>query len=159
MPSINEILENESQNNGSFIRLYPEGAFYKAYERSAWLACMYLGNLLIKKRFVKKVNLEVISVGFPKSSLDKWSGGRRIETDDDYVTIILEDSEILECSEEVFQKWKDSTGNQGERKAENNGNEFEEIHDRILSFPIENKTPMECMMFLSELKALLNAKH
>lgn len=159
MPSINEILENESQNNGSFIRLYPEGAFYKAYERSAWLACMYLGSLLVKKRFVKKVNLEVTSVGFPKSSLDKWSGGRKVETDDDYVTIILEDSEILEYSEEVFQKWKDSTGNQDERKGENNGNEFEEIHDRILSFPIENKTPMECMMFLSELKALLNVKN
>ena len=83
MPSINEILEKESQNNGSFIRLYPEGAFYKAYERSAWLACMYQGNLLVKKRFVKKVNLEVRSVGFPKSSLDKWAVGRKVETDDD----------------------------------------------------------------------------
>lgn len=120
---------------------------------------MYLGSLLVKKRFVKKVNLEITSVGFPKNSLEKWSGGRKVETDEGYVTIILENSEIMECSEEVFQKWKDSTGNQDERKGENNGNEFEEIHDRILSFPIENKTPMECMMFLSELKALLNAKN
>lgn len=112
MSSIDKILESESQNNGSFIRLYPEGAFYKAYERSAWLACVYLGRLLVKKRFVKKVNLNVTSVGFPISSLEKWAGGRRIET-----------------------------------------------HDRILSFPIENKTPMECMMFLSELKVLLNAKN
>lgn len=41
MPSIDKRLENESQNNGSFIRLYPEGAFYKAYERSALLACIW----------------------------------------------------------------------------------------------------------------------
>lgn len=78
MPSINEILENESQNNGSFILLYPEGMFYKAYERSAWLACMYLGNLLVKKRYIKKVQQDVVSVGFPKSSIEKWAGGRNL---------------------------------------------------------------------------------
>ena len=146
MPSINEILENESQNNGSFILLYPEGMFYKAYERSAWLACMYLGNLLVKKRYIKKVQQDVVSVGFPKSSIEKWAGGRKIRTMDNYVMIILDDSEIQEYSNEIFHKWKDS------------GNESEEIYDRILSFPIENKTPMECMIFLSELKEKLNAK-
>lgn len=146
MPSINEILENESQNNGSFILLYPEGMFYKAYERSAWLACMYLGNLLVKKRYIKKVQQDVVSVGFPKSSIEKWAGGRKIRTMDNYVMIILDDSEIQEYSDEIFHKWKDS------------GNESEEIYDRILSFPIENKTPMECMIFLSELKEKLNAK-
>lgn len=146
MPSINEILENESQNNGSFILLYPEGMFYKAYERSAWLACMYLGNLLVKKRYIKKVQQDVVSVGFPKSSIEKWAGGRKIRTTDNYVMIILDDSEIQEYSDEIFHKWKDS------------GNESEEIYDRILSFPIENKTPMECMIFLSELKEKLNAK-
>lgn len=159
MPSIDKILESESQNNGSFIRLYSKGAFYKAYERSAWLACMYLGSLLIRKRFVKKVNLEVTSEGFPKISLGKWTGGRKIETHDDYLTIILEDSEIMEYSDEKFHKWKNSSGNHDERKGENDSNEFEEIHDRILSFPIENKTPMECTMLLSELKVLLNAKN
>lgn len=146
MPSINEILENESQNNGSFILLYPEGMFYKAYERSAWLACMYLGNLLVKKRYIKKVQQDVVSVGFPKSSIEKWAGGRKIRTMDNYVMIILDDSEIQEYSDEIFHKWKDS------------GNESEEIYDRILSFPIENKTPMECMIFLSELKEKLNTK-
>lgn len=146
MPSINEILENESQNNGSFILLYPEGMFYKAYERSARLACMYLGNLLVKKRYIKKVQQDVVSVGFPKSSIEKWAGGRKIRTMDNYVMIILDDSEIQEYSDEIFHKWKDS------------GNESEEIYDRILSFPIENKTPMECMIFLSELKEKLNAK-
>lgn len=146
MPSINEIFENESQNNGSFILLYPEGMFYKAFERSAWLACMYLGNLLVKKRYIKKVQQDVVSVGFPKSSIEKWAGGRKIRTMDNYVMIILDDSEIQEYSDEIFHKWKDS------------GNESEEIYDRILSFPIENKTPMECMIFLSELKEKLNAK-
>ena len=85
MPSINEILENESQNNGSFILLYPEGMFYKAYKRSAWLACMYLGNLLVKKRYIKKVQQDVVSVGFPKSSIEKWAGGRKIRTMDNYI--------------------------------------------------------------------------
>lgn len=98
-------------------------------------------------------------MGFPKSSLEKWAGGKRIETHDDYLTIILDDSEILEYTDEKFHKWKKGSGNNDVRKGENDNNEFEEIHGRILSFPIENKTPMECMMFLSELKVLLNAKN
>lgn len=74
------------------------------------MACLCIsGKAACQEKICKKkVNLNVTSVGFPKSSLEKWAGGRRIE-----------------------------------------------IRDRILSFPIENKTPME----FSELKVLLNAKN
>ena len=81
---------------------------------------MYLGNLLVKKRYIKKVQQDIVSVGFPKSSIEKWAGGRKIRTMDNYVMIILDDSEIQEYSDEIFHKWKDS------------GNESEEIYDRIL---------------------------
>ena len=36
MAQIKDILQKEQRNDGSFIRLYAEGIFYKAYERSAW---------------------------------------------------------------------------------------------------------------------------
>ena len=36
MAQIKDILQEEQRNDGLFIRLYAEGIFYKAYERSAW---------------------------------------------------------------------------------------------------------------------------
>ena len=55
MPQISTILQDEQQNNGSYIRLYAEGIFYKAYERSAWVACRVLHPFMVKKRAVRKV--------------------------------------------------------------------------------------------------------
>ncbi|MBR6628517.1 MAG: hypothetical protein IKL03_00940 [Bacteroidaceae bacterium] len=55
MPQISTILQDEHQNNGTYIRLYAEGIFYKAYERSAWVACRVLHPFMVKKRAVRKV--------------------------------------------------------------------------------------------------------
>ena len=55
MPQISTILQDEQQNNGSYIRLYAEGIFYKAYERSAWVACRVLHPFMVKKRAVRKI--------------------------------------------------------------------------------------------------------
>ena len=71
---INDIARRAA-NNGAYIRLYAEGIFYKAYERSAWVACRVLHPFMVKKRAVRKVGQEVVSIGFPKTSLDKWAGG------------------------------------------------------------------------------------
>ena len=58
MPQISTILQNEQQNAGDRIRLYAEGIFYKAYERSAWVACRVLHPFMVKKRAVRKVGQE-----------------------------------------------------------------------------------------------------
>ena len=63
MPQISTILQDEQQNNGACIRLYAEGIFYKAYERSAWVACRVLHPFMVKKRAVRKVVQEVVSIG------------------------------------------------------------------------------------------------
>ena len=63
MPQISTILQNEQQNAGDRIRLYAEGIFYKAYERSAWVACRVLHPFMVKKRAVRKVGQEVVSIG------------------------------------------------------------------------------------------------
>ncbi|MBE6292704.1 MAG: hypothetical protein E7091_09905 [Bacteroidales bacterium] len=58
MPQISTILQDEQQNAGDRIRLYAEGIFYKAYERSAWVACRVLHPFMVKKRAVRKVGQE-----------------------------------------------------------------------------------------------------
>lgn len=83
------------------------------------MACLCIsGKAACREKICKKVNLNVTSVGFPKSSLEKWAGGRRIETHDDYLTIIHDDSEILEYSDEKFHKWKNGTGNHDVQRVE-----------------------------------------
>ncbi|MBR3897361.1 MAG: hypothetical protein IKJ42_10215 [Bacteroidaceae bacterium] len=107
MAQIKDILQEEQKNDGSFIRLYAEGIFYKAYERSAWTACRVLHPFMVKKRAVRKVGQEVVSIGFPKTSLQKWAGSRRVEdVGDEAVLIYLSKEEFVLFDEKEFEEWK-----------------------------------------------------
>lgn len=69
-----EICEIEDANPGQ-IYLYPEGAFYKAYQKSAWLLCSRVHPFKVSARPLKGLDGPLLSVGFPQSSLDKFSAG------------------------------------------------------------------------------------
>ena len=166
MAQIKEILQAEQKNDGSFIRLYAEGIFYKAYERSAWMACRVLHPFMVKKRAVRKVGQEVVSVGFPKTSLQKWAGERQVEdAGDESVLIHLSEDERVPFDEKEFEAWKSEvTLSVNESVAEQPmtvqpalTNVEVDICQSIRRFPIENKSPMECMLFVSELKSRLQA--
>lgn len=64
--TFHEIISNESQNEDS-IYLYSEGMFMKAYERSAFFAHTLIHEFKLSKRYIKTVNMDVISLGFPES--------------------------------------------------------------------------------------------
>lgn len=166
MAQIKEILQAEQKNDGSFIRLYAEGIFYKAYERSAWMACRVLHPFMVKKRAVRKVGQEVVSVGFPKTSFQKWAGERQVEdAGDESVLIHLSEDERVPFDEKEFEAWKSEvTLSVNESVAEQPmtvqpalTNVEVDICQSIRRFPIENKSPMECMLFVSELKSRLQA--
>ena len=69
-----EICAIEDANPGQ-IYLYPEGAFYKAYQKSAWLLCTKVHSFKVSARPLKGLDGPLLSVGFPQSSLDKISNG------------------------------------------------------------------------------------
>lgn len=158
MPSINEILNDESMNDGSFIRMYPEGVFYKAYERSAWLSCMHLGNLMVKKKHIKKVNQHIVSVGFPKTALEKWANGRKTDISEERVMIFLNEGERQPISEE-FRIWKEHIKSKNESEKDGEYDILGDVYTKIRLFPLENKTPLDCMIFISELKNLINSNN
>lgn len=58
------IWEAEQQNQGCII-FYKEGAFWRAYERSAYLFCRTVRPYKPSKRYVKVLGQELASVGFP----------------------------------------------------------------------------------------------
>ena len=66
-----EILSREEQNQDS-IWLHREGMFMKAYERSAFFAHTLIHEFKLSKRYIKTVNMDVISLGFPEQTIPKW---------------------------------------------------------------------------------------
>lgn len=71
MTPIAELFAREDANSGH-IYLYPEGAFYKAYLRSAFLFRRDHGDFKPVKRAVKSSDRPMISIGFPRIALPKY---------------------------------------------------------------------------------------
>ena len=69
-----EICAIEDANSGQ-VYLYPEGAFYKAYQKTAWILCTKVHPFKLSSRLLKGLEAPLLSVGFPQSSLDKFSAG------------------------------------------------------------------------------------
>ena len=57
------------------VYLYSEGAFYKAYQQSAWLLCTRVYPFKVSVRPLKGLSGLLLSVGFPQTSLNKFSEG------------------------------------------------------------------------------------
>lgn len=72
MPTIKDILQEERNRENGWVVLFLEGKFWKAYERSAY-ALVRMYNFKPTKRYVKLVDEEVVSVGFPIEQLSKYS--------------------------------------------------------------------------------------
>lgn len=157
MPTITEILTAEQSKDQLCIQFYSEGIFYKAYQQSAWLACLLLNRFTVKKKFIKKAGQDVISIGFPKTSLSKWAAGRRIDVSDDKAVIHINESEYESIQDKNFKKWKDSISNERGTTGSNTASS-DHIIEKIRSFPVESKTPIECMTFVAGLKQELSER-
>lgn len=72
-----EICAIEDANPGQ-VFLYPEGAFYKAYQKSAWLLCTKVHPFKVSARPLKGLDGLLLSVGFPQSSLEKFASGLKV---------------------------------------------------------------------------------
>ncbi len=151
MPTIKEILSSEQSKDRLCIQLYSEGIFFKAYEHSAWLAYHILNRFMVKKKYIKKAGQEIVSIGFPKTTLGKWAAGRRMYESETKAAIYIDDCEYDSIPEKDFTRWKDSISHGRESKAEDKAVE-NAIIEQIRLFPVESKTPIECMMFVSSLK-------
>ena len=66
-----EIADRESRNENEIV-LYPEGLFYKAYDRSAFACVNRIPTFKPSKKRIKYCAREVASIGFPASALPKY---------------------------------------------------------------------------------------
>lgn len=155
-----EKLAFEQHNEGT-IRLWPEGGFYRAFERSAYLFVNYVRQYEVKRKFVKVVNSDVVDIGFPKSVLGRL--GHDVEECNNGCKLIKLDSAI---DEQSFQIWRSSVplgvARQqvqqvfaGAQAAVAKSHAEHAVSQRIRQLNMGLMTPMQCMVLLSELQQQL----
>lgn len=181
--SIKEIVEQESRLLSEGIRdtlhLHREGSFVRAYEWSAFLACHYLHEFKVTKRVFKGIEQPVAFIGFPETSLGKWTpeGAEQTAIGDKHLAMRLPDTifkgEDFEAIDAAFVKWKEDISlSDPKPKADKKdssviGHEtlsdisgqhtLTAVMQRILAYPIESKSPLESMAFLADVKRQLTA--
>lgn len=157
MSDIKSLL-SEEQTNSRKIHLHKEGLFYVAYERSCYAFHCFIKPFKLSKRFVKSACQEVVKLGFPSSVLEKLMADREWEQlTDKHVAIPLRDDETID--ELAYSEWKKAVpmqsgqggiATEAPKDIQRMGNDS--LARMILSFPLESRTPMDCMNFVCELK-------
>ena len=157
MASINEILASEAKTNHS-VRLFREGSlFFRAYERSAYLFVHHVRMYEIHHKYFKVCNSDVVWLGFPQKSLPSL-GCQYVENADGTVSIPVE----VEIDEQQFQQWKSEQISHQKLPVMDvpfttkTDKDEAEVLQRLRTFNLAGSTPMETMLFVSELQRMLN---
>ena len=153
MATVKQILDIERCTFSGTVVLFEEGLFLKAYEESAYQLASRFG-LKATKRMIKSVGEEVVSVGFPFASREKYVGDM-IAKDGYFV------AEFKAVGDE-FEIWKNNVQlsehvQQGKmtHPSKTIREQDADVIEMIRNFPVESKSLVECMLFLVDLKRSL----
>lgn len=92
---------------------------------------MNLGNLMVKKKYIKKVNQHIVSVGFPKTALEKWANGRKTDISEERVVIFLDERERRHVLED-FRIWKEHIKSKNESEKDGEYDILGDVYTKIL---------------------------
>lgn len=156
MPKIEEILQHEKERNqqrDEHILLYKEGMFWRAYEKSAYQLHLQFGLKPLKKH-IKAVNQDIVYVGFPATSWQKFFTQEQPTTEKQCEIPVR--STISELD---FEQWKTQLPYTEKIIKEavlvDATNPQQKVIDKLMHFPLERSTPMEAMLLVAELKCIL----
>ncbi len=145
------ITEKLAQKKEKEIHLYKEGVFWVAYEEAAYLISQ-VKRLKPTKKYIKSIQQEVVSVGFPPTSLAGVLAHFTLKKQEDTI-IVLENDVPVEAS--LYNKWKQAVeikkqGPQGRQSVYDEG--VQVLVERIGSFKLHMASPMDCMRFVEKLQ-------
>jgi hypothetical protein len=139
------------------VKLYLEGVFWVAYEQSAYWF-MQKKSYKTTRKHIKLLGRDIVCLGFPKSVLEDFLKTEQAisshTTDDKYCVISLK--EPLDMV--LFEEWKSGLP---QHKSDRGvavlpqDTAGQTLVERLKAFSIADSTPVECMIFLSEIKRLL----
>lgn len=169
--------ENRTIEDFLKIKFYKEGNFWRAYEWSAYL-CEFFPNGLSENdklkptyKEIKGVDGGIIFVGLPTSSFKKFFPSlenKDFFNDKDGVKLIDVSKEFnkiaFENIENILNEWKEKYRTNPPKLSTNSSNTFKcnntnDIIQSLKAFPIESKSPIECLLFLSDLKKKIFNNH
>ncbi|MCK9303408.1 MAG: hypothetical protein PHU62_05755 [Bacteroidales bacterium] len=160
MPTYTESIRFEDETPKGTIRLIKSGEFYRAYNHSAWLFQCCIAEHKVMRKFIKVINQDIYYIGFPEKSLFSNIGERKSTKTDLGFDIELFQEEIPE--EATYATWKKTIEVESSSKGDfyslplAGADAEREVIRRLKSFPIENKSLIDCAVFLAELRKLLN---
>lgn len=175
MAKLSEILEAEKRRSEaqqlSQILLWSDGSFYRAYEWSAWLCVRYLKQFKVTKRSIKSVGSDMVFVGFPQKSLEKFilDGSTVIPSGDKGDCVMTLPDNLVEADagstlEQDYQNWRSTIPltvskepDKEQLRIPTNPVSLTGIMKRIIEFPVESSTPIDCLHFIVELKKSASA--
>lgn len=167
---LSDILMQETPGSPD-IYLYREGLFWKAYEYSAYKFVRTVRAYHPQKKWMKGLACDIVSLGFPDSVFAEIIQGKTAEQEDEKKWIIRGTEP---AGEEAFERWKEGLPRHG---ATVTGMEpagsgvttqpasVGEIHrpneravlSKLATFQVESASPLQCMMFISELQKELRS--
>ena len=85
------------------ILLFCEGMFWKAYQEAAYMFVKKIRPYQVNCNYIKKIQSDVLSLGFPKPSADKILSGLDYSEDDGRIVIKLSD---VSFNESDYSEWR-----------------------------------------------------
>lgn len=164
--TLQEKLSAQSGNEHR-IHLFKEGKFWKAYESSAFLFTKFVKKYKVQKKMVKCMAMPVASLGFPEEVFKSVVKDVEVMEVDERYRILSSEGFLFSFVE--FDTWKNeqpfvpeaNTTVKTEPVAISSSatgirNDVEkEVLVQIRSFGVESRTPLECMMFLTQIQRKL----
>lgn len=147
------------------LTLYKEGIFYKCYNEDAMVFVKMVRDYKITSRFVKSIGSEVLSIGFPVSEVENGNlSTAKIEKQIGAVKLEEFDKRLIfylgENLKEDYHYWAEHLL-QEQKPLFNEMHELEKDLDvaqlitMIRDFDLANSTPMQGLIFIQKMKALV----
>jgi hypothetical protein len=157
----------QKSGNDKVFTLYKEGLFYKCYNEDALVFTEKVKNYRVSAKYIKSVGADVLSLGFPNSvvkaatiTFDAIAAAIGATSYYENVTAVVFElknkdlqnytyfkESILASVHEPLSIINDTAGTTITQASL--------ITQRIQEYDLANRTPMECMVFVQELKKLL----
>lgn len=169
MAKLAEILSVERQrstiNEQRQLHLYADGSFYRAYEWSAWLCCLYIKQFQVTRRFIKSVDADMLFVGFPQTSLSRFvpEGCEAKEQGEGHLLVCLPDTLMKGDHDrtEEYASWR-STIPMAETKEKKTQPTLADrpvsmtgVMRKVMSYNVLEHSPIETMQFVTDIQRQL----
>lgn len=172
MAQLSVILSNErgreTAEERRIIRLYADGSFYRAYEWSAWLCCLFMRAFKVTKRHIQSVDADMTYIGFPQTSWEKFRiEGSTVEKSGEK-DIVMQLPESLFNEEQInnmpaeYEAWKTSIPLVEPKEKDKTPPSLAQhpvsltgIMRKVLEWQVEQHSPIESMLFLADVKKQL----